>query len=34
VETASRHPMLSTDLGREIYARAMLKIEKPVTPWV
>jgi 3-hydroxy-9,10-secoandrosta-1,3,5(10)-triene-9,17-dione monooxygenase len=34
VETASRHPMLSTELGREIYARAMLKIEKPVTPWV
>jgi alkylation response protein AidB-like acyl-CoA dehydrogenase len=34
LETATRHPMLSTDLGREIYARSMLSIEEPVTPWV
>lgn len=34
VETATRHPMLSTDLGREIYARSLLGIEEQVTPWV
>jgi hypothetical protein len=34
LETATRHPMLSTDLGRELYARSMLSIEEPVTAWV
>jgi alkylation response protein AidB-like acyl-CoA dehydrogenase len=34
LETASRHPMLSTDLGREIYARSLLGIDEQVTPWV
>jgi alkylation response protein AidB-like acyl-CoA dehydrogenase len=34
VEVATRHPMLSTDLAREIYARAKLDIEQQVTPWV
>ena len=34
LETATRHPMLSTDLGRELYARSMLSIDEPITPWV
>jgi alkylation response protein AidB-like acyl-CoA dehydrogenase len=34
VETTSRHPMQSLELGREIYARSLLGIEEQVTPWV
>jgi hypothetical protein len=32
LEVASRHPALAFDLGREIYANALLGIDEEITP--
>jgi 3-hydroxy-9,10-secoandrosta-1,3,5(10)-triene-9,17-dione monooxygenase len=34
LETGSRHPTLSTDLGREIYGRALVGAPDQVSPLV